>query len=75
MWFLKHQICALSSRASGRTGGKGEKAHPDPSGGGEGGVLKELFSLKNKGEERWLPCVISPRSTTAISGAVRTLIE
>ena len=46
MWFLKHQICALSSRASGRTGGKGEKAHPDPSGGGEGGVLKELFSLK-----------------------------
>ena len=33
-------------------------------------VLKELFCLKNKGEERCLPCVISPRSTTAIRGVV-----
>ena len=61
MWFLKHQICALPSRASGRTGG--EKAHPDPSRGREGGVLKELFHLKNEGEGRWSSCVISPRST------------
>ena len=75
MWFLKHQICAPSSRASGRTGGKGEKALSDPSGGGKGGVLKELFCLKNKGEERWLAFVIFPRSTTAIRGTVRTLIE
>ena len=33
-------------------------------------LLKELLLLKNKGEERWLPCVISPRSTTAIRGVV-----
>ena len=63
VWFLKHQICLLPSRASGRTGGKGEKAHPDPSRGGEGGVLKELFHLENEGEGRWSSCVISPRST------------
>ena len=31
-------------------------------------LLKELLRLKNKGEERWLPCVISPRSTTAVRG-------
>ena len=33
-------------------------------------LLKELLRLKNKGEERWLPCVIFPRSTTAIRGVV-----
>ena len=33
-------------------------------------LLKELLLLKNKGEERWLPCVIFPRSTTAIRGVV-----
>ena len=33
-------------------------------------LLKVLLRLKNKGEERCLPCVISPRSTTAIRGVV-----
>ena len=42
---------------------KGKRLYPDPSRGGEGGVLKELFHLKNEGEGRWLSSVISHRST------------